>query len=292
MTALTLLVSKMNANQALKMCTDKLVEGKIENARYEAMCLIEKVFGLNHSALIVYGNDEVDSDKLCNLNELVNRRLNREPLQYILGSWSFCGFDFEVGEGVLIPRDDTEVVLNLCLDFLKNKTDAKVIDLCAGSGAISVALQKLSNANVTGIELSDKAFEYFNRNIKLNNSSVKAVKGDILKCYNDFNDDEFDLIVSNPPYIKSEDILTLQSEVQKEPKMALDGGVDGFDFYKSIISNWTSKLKNGGTLAFELGENQADYVKQLMTENKYTNITTELDLGGTQRAIIGTVGKK
>lgn len=282
----------MTANQALNICTKKLEEGNIENARYEALCLIEKVLGLNHSSLIVHGNDEVTDDKLCCLDNLVSRRLKREPLQYILGSWSFCGFDFEVGDGVLIPRDDTEVVLNLCLNFLKNRPSKKVIDLCAGSGAISVAIQKLANADVTGVELSDKAFEYFNRNIKLNNSLVKAYKGDIFECYNNFSNDEFDLIVSNPPYIKSEDILSLQCEVQKEPKMALDGGIDGYDFYKSIITNWTSKLKHGGALAFELGENQADYVKQLMTENKYTNITTELDFGGTQRAIIGTLNKK
>ena len=278
----------MNAKQAYKKVCASLITAGIESPEFEAQCLIKKVLGLDRTSLIVHGDSKVDDIKSNKLDELVKRRINREPLQYILGKWSFCGFEFEVGEGVLIPRDDTEVVLNLCLDFLKNRQGKKVLDLCAGSGAISVAVEKLANADVTGIELSDKAFEYFLRNIKLNNSSVKPVKGDILKCYKDFYDNEFDLIVSNPPYIRSGDIPSLQIEVRKEPAMALDGGADGFDFYRAIIEYWYTKLKNGGALAFELGENQAEPVKTLMKSKGFKNITVMNDLGGVQRAIIGT----
>ena len=278
----------MNAKQAYKKVCASLKTAGIESPEFEAQCLIKKVLGLDRTSLIVHGDSKVDDIKSNKLDELVKRRINREPLQYILGKWSFCGFEFEVGEGVLIPRDDTEVVLNLCLDFLKNRQGKKVLDLCAGSGAISVAVEKLANADVTGIELSDKAFEYFLKNIKLNNSSVKPVKGDILKCYKDFYDNEFDLIVSNPPYIRSGDIRSLQIEVRKEPAMALDGGADGFDFYRAIIEYWYTKLKNGGALAFELGENQAEPVKTLMKSKGFKDITVMNDLGGVQRAIIGT----
>lgn len=259
---------------------------------FEALSLINYVTGFDRHSLIAHGENKLENSKEDFLFSLVQKRLSHIPLQYILGEWSFYGFDFAVGEGVLIPRDDTEVVVNLCLDFLKDRTDKKVIDLCAGSGAISVVLSKLADADVTAVELSEKAFEYLDKNIRSNNADVNAVKGDILSCYADFDDEKYDLIVSNPPYIKSEDIPTLQDEVQFEPEMALDGGVSGFDFYESIIENWSAKLKDGGALAFELGENQAEYVSALMKEKGFVNIRTELDLGGVRRAIIGTIMKK
>ena len=127
------------------------------------------------------------------------------------------------------------------------------------------------------------------KNIKLNDSKVKAIKGDVFTAYCGFEDNYFDLIVSNPPYIKSDDIRTLQTEVQQEPRLALDGGKSGYDFYEAIIKNWGSKLRHGGALAFELGENQSDYVSDLMKSQGFENIRTSLDLGGVQRAIIGTM---
>lgn len=277
----------MNLTFAYKQCTDKLLQAGIENAGFEAHCLVEHIFGIDRVHLITYGNNEVDSNKVKLLFELVRRRINREPLQYILGQWSFMGFDFKVGTGVLIPRDDTEVVVNLCLDFLKDRQSKNVADLCAGSGAIGIAIQKITNATVTAVELDSTAFSYLEQNITLNNSSVSAVQGDVLNCYKSFPDNEFDLIVSNPPYIISNEIQSLQAEVQKEPVIALDGGADGFDFYRSIIADWSKKLKTGGALAFELGENQADTVKALMIANGFDDFNISLDFGGVQRAIIG-----
>lgn len=279
----------MNLTFAYKKCTDMLLQAGIENAGFEAQCLVEYIFGVDRVHLIANGNEEADVGKVNKLFELVRRRVNREPLQYILGQWSFMGFDFKVGTGVLIPRDDTEVVVNLCLDFLSGRQSKKVADLCSGSGAIGIAIQKITNSNVTAVELDNTAFGYLEQNIKLNNSSVTAVKGDILSCYDRFSDNEFDLIVSNPPYIISDEIQSLQAEVQKEPVMALDGGADGFDFYRAIIANWSKKLKPGGALAFELGENQADTVKALMSANGFDDFKISLDFGGVQRAIIGTL---
>lgn len=279
----------MTVKQAYIECKKILSKNGIDDPAFEAGCLAEKVLGFDRLALTLHGETEADEGKLSELFSLTDRRLNHEPLQYIIGSWSFCGFDFFVGEGVLIPRDDTEVAVNLCLDFLNGRESKKAIDLCSGSGAIAVALEKLSGADVTGVELSKTAFEYFKRNIKHNNSDVKAVIGNVFDCHADFKDGQYDLIVSNPPYIKSCDLPNLQQEVQREPQMALDGGQSGFVFYEKITELWSSKLKNGGALVFELGEGQAEYVARLMKEKGFGNIRTSIDLGDTQRAIIGTM---
>lgn len=270
-------------------CREILADAQIEAPDFEALCLVESVTSYNRLGIMTHSDEPVSAENEQMLISMAERRTKKEPLQYILGKWNFCGFDFYVGEGVLIPRDDTEVVVNLCTEFLQNRQSKKTIDLCAGSGAISVALEKLMNADVTAVELSDTAFGYLEKNIELNNSPVTAYKGDIFKCHSDFADREYDLIVSNPPYIKSDDIRTLQAEVLREPSMALDGGKSGFDFYESIIENWSNKIKVGGALAFELGEEQAEYVASLMKAKGFGNIRTELDLGGTQRAIIGTM---
>lgn len=279
----------MTVREAYIKCKEILAGSKTEDETFEVLCFFEKVTGFDRLGIISHGDEQITDEKLTELLDLVRRRCNHEPLQYLLGSWSFCGFDFCVGKGVLIPRDDTEVVVNLCLDYLKNSESKKVIDLCAGSGAISVALEKLASAEVTALELSDDAFKFLEKNIKRNNSKVNAVKGDVFKAFSDFDDNTFDLIVSNPPYIKSDDIQTLQAEVQQEPRIALDGGKSGYDFYEAIIKNWSAKLRHGGALAFELGENQSDYVSDLMKSQGFENIRTSLDLGGVQRAIIGTM---
>ena len=282
----------MTVKQAYIKCKQILADSKIEDEAFEALCLFEKATGLNRPGLITHGDEQITEEKLTELLSLVNRRCNHEPLQYILESWSFCGFDFFVGKGVLIPRDDTEVAVALCIDYLKGNGSKKALDLCAGSGAISVALEKLAGAEVTAVELSDDAFKFLEKNIKRNDCKVKAVKGDVFMSFGDFEDNSFDLIVSNPPYIKSEDIEGLQAEVRQEPRLALDGGASGYDFYESIIEHWSKKLKNGGALVFELGENQSDYVAELMRSKGYENIRTSLDLGGVQRAIIGTMLRK
>ena len=279
----------MTVKEAYKKCKEILAESKIEDEAFEALCLFEKVTGFDRLGIISHGNEQITDEKLHELLSLIKRRCEHEPLQYLLESWSFCGFDFCVGKGVLIPRDDTEVVVDLCVDYLKNSENKKVIDLCAGSGAISVALEKLAGAEVTALELSDDAFKFLKKNIKLNDSKVKAIKGDVFTAYCGFEDNHFDLIVSNPPYIKTDDIQTLQAEVRQEPKLALDGGKSGYDFYEAIIKHWSAKLRHGGALAFELGENQSDYVAELMKSQDFENIRTSLDLGGVQRAIIGTM---
>lgn len=283
----------MTVGEAYRKTKDILTEAGFEAPAFEALCLVEKVFGFNRLALITRGEETVASEeKLAVLAELTEKRLNHEPLQYLLGKWSFMGIDLLVGEGVLVPRDDTEVVTSLCIDYLSCKESPNVIDLCAGSGAISLALEKYANCKVTAVELSDKAFSYLTQNIKLNNSAVNALNGDIFECHKDIADNSLDLIVSNPPYIKTADIASLQKEVQHEPAMALDGGESGLDFYRRIVPLWKSKLKAGGALAFELGEGQYDEVSRILADNGFGGITESIDFGGIQRAIIGTLLQK
>ena len=266
-------------------CRDALEHGGIENAAFEAQCMLERLTGFGRASLLAHGGDAFDRQD--ELDEMISRRLRREPLQYILGSWSFCGIELEVGDGVLIPRDDTEVVLNLCLDFLNNKKGAKCADLCSGSGAIALALERFAGADVTAVELSEKAFYFLNKNIT--GSNIIALKDDVLTCHRRFADNSFDLIVSNPPYIPTRELPSLQTEVRFEPPMALDGGEDGLNFYRAIVRDWSRKLKTGGALAFELGENQAEAVKTMMEAAGFGNIRTATDFGGTHRAIIGTM---
>ena len=283
----------MTVGEAYRKTKDILTEAGFEAPAFEALCLTEKVFGFNGLALITKGEEIVASEeKLAVLAELTEKRLNHEPLQYLLEKWSFMGIDLLVGEGVLVPRDDTEVVTSLCIDYLSCKESPNVIDLCAGSGAISLALEKYANCKVTAVELSDKAFSYLTQNIKLNNSAVNALNGDIFECHKDIADNSLDLIVSNPPYIKTADIASLQKEVQHEPAMALDGGESGLDFYRRIVPLWKSKLKAGGALAFELGEGQYDEVSRILADNGFGGITESIDFGGIQRAIIGTLLQK
>lgn len=266
-------------------CRDALRDGGIEDAAFEAQCMIEQLTGRDRAAQLAHGDEPFEHQDA--LDKMIERRLDHEPLQYILGSWSFGGFDFAVGEGVLIPRDDTEVALGLCLDCLRGRRGAKAIDLCSGSGAIAVALQKRTGCEMTAVELSDKAFYFLKKNIISNQAAVTPVRGDVLRCFADFPDGIFDLIVSNPPYIKTADLPTLQDEVRFEPRMALDGGESGYDFYEAILRDWTRKLKNGGAIVFELGEEQAATVASLMRAQGFRDIRTEKDFGGIQRAIIG-----
>ena len=279
----------MTVNEIYQSGLKLLENNNIENSKFEAQSLLQKAFSLDRVGSIIHKTDKADENCSQNFLKLIEKRISGEPLQYNLGEWSFMGFDFKVGRGVLIPRDDTEVVVNLCIDFLKNRADKKTVDLCSGSGAIAVALDKISGAKVTAVEINETAFSYLETNVKENNSSVKPVMADALEICETFADGELDLIVSNPPYIKSADIETLQKEVQLEPRLALDGGEDGCDFYREIVNRWSRKLKKGGALAFELGEGQADAVKALMTEQGFSDFKISLDFGGVQRAIIGTL---
>ena len=289
MTVRILLKMAVVIKNLLSKTKDKFYKAGIENPAFNSFCLVEKVFGVTRQDLIIKPELKADESGLSEFDKLVKRRLSGEPLQYILGEWEFFGYRFKVGKGVLIPRDDTEVLLRTCLEILASKPKAKALDLCSGSGPLAIAIAKETDAEVYAVEKSADALPYLYENIKLNYANVNVIEGDIFECSGRFEDGFFDLILSNPPYIKSDQIENLQTEISFEPRMALDGGRDGYDFYRFITAHWSKKLKDGGTLAFELGEGQLNTVKALMEAEGYTNIESHLDFGGVHRAVNGTL---
>lgn len=276
----------MTVKEAYNYTKELLEKAGVENPAFDAIYLFEHIFSLSRTDITVYGDKEIDESKMDKLIECVNRRAKGEPVQYITGEWYFMGNTYKVSEGVLIPRDDTEVLVCACLDILKNKRNCKIVDLCAGSGIIAITLkQNFKDSTVYAVEKSPVAFKYLCDNINLNDVNVIGVHADLYYCDNITPDNSLDLLVSNPPYIISDEIKTLQREVQFEPTLALDGGKDGYDFYRGIISVWSKKLKKGAHIAFEIGENQFDYIKALLIDAGFEDVRGYLDLGNTVRAM-------
>ncbi|HHZ05902.1 MAG TPA: peptide chain release factor N(5)-glutamine methyltransferase [Clostridiales bacterium] len=282
----------MTYNDLYRQSKTILSQAGLDSPAFDAMCLFESACGFGRQQLIMNGNMQVQDAQADKLLSLINRRKNHEPLQYIIGVWDFMEHSFCVGKGVLIPREDTSVVVELCqseINRIFGDKPLNIIDLCAGSGAISVVLGDAYKAShITALEKSDTAFKYLQKNVLLNKAeNVGIVTGDVFTDYVNYVENFFDVIISNPPYIESQVIATLEPEVQLEPLMALDGGTDGYDFYRVIVNKWSSLLKRGGVLVFELGEGQLDTVKQIMESAGFTQIKQALDIQEIQRGISG-----
>ena len=270
-----------------------LREAGIEDAEYECRELLSHCCGMTRLSYIAQQHKDVQEHEKRALLTAAARRAEGCPLQYILGSWSFMDCELAVGEGVLIPRDDTEVCVREALRLLREQklTRPVIADLCSGSGAIAIALaQQLPTARIWAVELSEKAFCYLEQNIRSNmrtDDRITAVRGDIRQVYSRFEDGFFDGIIANPPYICTDELPTLQKEVQSEPVMALDGGADGLDFYRVITKYWASKLKSGGTLSLEIGEEQGMAVSGMLKDNGFSHIRIIQDIQGLDRAVCG-----
>ena len=280
MTTTTMTISELE-----KLGSQKLRASGKENSDFDARCLLEFVLNLNPTQYLLNRSEEVDSVCAKKFLSLVERRSNGEPLQYILGKWEFMGLPFYVGEGVLIPRPETEMLVEFALDFLKDKKNPVVIDLCSGSGCIAISVAKhLPNAKVYAVEKSDLAFPYLKKNIWLNCVfNVSAVHGDIFDSTL-LSDIKPDLILSNPPYIRSSEIASLQSEVRNEPSMALDGGEDGLIFYREIANGWIDRLGTGGAIAVECAEDQTeDIIRMFSEKTQYAEAFN--DLSGLPRTV-------
>lgn len=263
-----------------------LTKAGVDNPDGDAAEIIRAVTGFSRIDLLTRSDEALDDTITQKAIDLARRRAGGEPIQYVIGSWSFMGRDYLVGEGVLIPRDDTEVVTRASIDWIKPLPHPAIVDLCAGSGIIGVTLKKeRPDATVYAVEKSDVAYDYLCRNTALNHADITTIHADLRDCADQFDDESLDLIVSNPPYIRSDEIVTLQSEVQYEPRLALDGGKDGYIFYELILRLWTKKLKKGGCIAFEIGEGQFDMIAAMLRAHGYTDIKGYLDLGGVKRAI-------
>lgn len=274
----------------IRECVKLLTDGGNDNPRFEAEQLVMAACGADRKDLLTDPERAVNAAQLAELEGFVSRRLSGEPLQYILGEWEFYGLPFCVGEGVLIPRQDTEVIAEIALDYAKKhgKPDFLAADLCAGSGCIGITLAKLAGVRVKLLELSDQALVYLRRNIVLNGVDrlCEAVHADVLseKAAEDLP--QLDLIVTNPPYLTAKDMRELQTEVGFEPETALYGGEDGLDYYRRIIPLWSGKLRPGGMLAAEIGMGQEREVMKLF-EQSGIMAQSEKDLCGIIRVIYG-----
>ncbi|MCQ2417876.1 MAG: peptide chain release factor N(5)-glutamine methyltransferase [Oscillospiraceae bacterium] len=220
--------------------------------------------------------------------EIAERRARHEPLQYLLGAWEFYGMKMFVGSGVLIPRADTETMVDAICSRFPESAPLRIADLCTGSGCIALALKAhFPNAEVIGIDRSNAALAYAKRNAAYHHLPVQMIEADVCAAETPRQQGRFDLIVSNPPYLTANDMLHLQQEVQYEPAMALDGGEDGLDFYRSITKNWVPSLKQNGMLCFEIGIFQAEDVTGIMAENGLAELEQIADLNGITRVICG-----
>lgn len=266
-------------------------QADIESSQYDAMCLMEHCFGVDRPALAVMGSDCPPERAQETFLSDVKKRAGGYPLQYIIGKWTFMDIPFFVGEGVLIPRDDTEVLVRGTLERIKNIKNPKIIDLCSGSGAVAIAIAKARpDAEIKALELSSRAFDYLVKNIEANSvENVTPINSDVFTAYSDFDDGEFDAVVANPPYVCSAEIETLSSELQYEPRIALDGGDDGMIFYFSIAENWLSKIKKGGLVGLEISETQGKPVSTLLKDSNAKNIEVIKDIAELDRAVFGTM---
>ena len=255
----------MTVSGLLRYGISYLKEKNIQNYASEARWILETVLSCTREDIVFHGDDAVDSSSESDYISRLERRADGEPVQYIIGTWDFYGEKFCVGNGVLIPRPETELLVDFAIEYLKDKTNPVVLDLCSGSGCIGLSVAKnLPHTEVYLVEKSDEAFCYLNKNLELSGcKNSYAVKGDVFDGFEKFALPEPDLILSNPPYIETKDIAELQSEVLREPFMALDGGEDGYDFYRAIEKKWLSYCR--GAIAVECGEGQAETIESMFS---------------------------
>ena len=267
-----------------------LSDNNVDNSQNEVFFIAEKVFQKNRTELMLHYDSEVSECESKEFNRILEARLSGIPLQYCIGEWDFYGSTYKVGEGVLIPRPETEELCDLVLNELKNIAEPTVIDLCSGSGCIGLTLKNnLDNATVFLVEKSREALKYLihNAGTVCENQFVSIVNGDVLNP-DSFSEtfEKVDAIISNPPYIKRNEIVSLQSEVKFEPRMALDGGEDGYDFYRVICKEWPRYLNNRGFIALECGEEQAEYICSLFDPELF-DTSIYKDFNNIDRFVIG-----
>ncbi len=278
----------MTIFEAYNDCKRQLQTAGIEDYVFESKQIIKHVTGYTNAQILTKYTQPLTDFQQNNLTAIIKQRLIRYPLQYILRRWNFFGREFFVGPGVLIPRSDTETLIDVCIETVKVKQNPRVLDLCAGTGCIGITIKgECETADVTLVEKFDEALEYTIKNAAHNNLLVKIVKGDVLNT--EGADGLYDLIVSNPPYINDNDMKTLQPEVAFEPATALAGGSDGLEFYRHIAKEYKKHLAGGGVMAFEVGINQADAVARIMKENGFINVQTRKDYNEIDRVVFGTL---
>lgn len=257
-----------------------LKKNGIADADLDAWYLLTHVFGINRADFFMHGDEAASKDKTLHYNELVNKRASHIPLQYLTGTQEFMGLEFEVNENVLIPRQDTELLVEEILKICKDKS---VLDVCTGSGCIIISLYKLGSIkNAVGTDISQKALQVANINAKKNNADVKFIQSDLFEKVVG----NYDIIVSNPPYIRTGELISLMPEVKDhEPRQALEAGLSGLIFYERIINNLDRYLNSGGYVFFEIGYDQGEAVKGILLEAGFIDIHVKKDFNDLDRIV-------
>lgn len=273
----------MNLLKAYEFGQKELSMANIEDAATDAWYLLEFVTGVSRQAYFMNAQVELEKEQESTYRTYIEMRKSHIPLQHITGEQEFMGFTFQVNEHVLVPRQDTEVLVESVLDVLGS--DRKVLDMCTGSGCILISLMKLGNeVQGTGVDISKKALEVAKQNAKNLGVTPTFLHSDLFENVSG----RYDIIVSNPPYIRTKVIEELAEEVKlHDPMIALDGKEDGLYFYRKIIAESPNYLEKGGSLYFEIGHDQGEDVKTLMIERGFSDVTVKKDLAGLDRVVFG-----
>lgn len=274
----------MNYRKLYETGKDRLEKAGIQEAALDARLLLEEVCGTDRNTLLVHGDRAVTEEEETQFRIFIERRSTHEPLQQITGWQEFMGLRFSVTEDVLVPRQDTETLVEEVMRYLRDGME--ILDVCTGSGCILLSLLRYSNGcRGVGCDISEKALAVAGQNAKELGISAQFIQSDLFESI----EGRFEYIVSNPPYIRKDMIPTLMEEVRDhEPLIALDGGEDGLDFYRKITREATEHLYSGGMLFFEIGYDQGEAVKLLMEEEGYKEVTVSQDLAGLDRVVYGT----
>ncbi len=279
----------MNLKEILKYGKEELIKNNIEDASIIAKELAEYIFKITRAQLIANNDMEFSKDQTDNYINSIKKISTGIPIQYITNNQEFMNLNFYVDENVLIPQPDTETLVEEVINEYKEKK-CEILDLCTGSGAIAISLAKYINeSNIVASDISMKALQIAKLNAEKNlvRKKIEFIESDM---FNRIYKDDFDIIVSNPPYIKTKVIEKLDRQVKNEPYIALDGGADGLKFYKIIIENAYKYIKNEGKVFLEIGYDQKNELINLFKENNhYENIYSKKDLGGNDRIIVATV---
>ena len=264
---------------------EQLQKAGITDAELDARLLLEFICHTDRNALYAYGDLEIEDEKMQDFLQLIEKRAAHIPLQHLTGEQNFMGLDFLVNEHVLIPRQDTEILVE---EIMRDLHDGiRILDMCTGSGCILLSLLHYSNdCSGVGVDVSEDALAVARQNAdRLAEEQAVFIQSDLFENV----EGSFDLIVSNPPYIRSQEIAGLMPEVREhEPHLALDGREDGLHFYREIIKGAVLHLKRGGQLFFEIGYDQGEAVKALLTANGYTEVAVVKDYAGLDRVVYGT----
>ena len=257
-----------------------LKENEIADAELDAWYLLAHVFRINRADFFMHENEEAPKDQTQHYKELITKRSSHLPLQYITGTQEFMGLEFEVDENVLIPRQDTELLVEEVLKVCKDKS---VLDMCTGSGCIIISLSKLGSIkSAAAVDISQQALQVANRNAKKHNRDINFIQSDLFEKVMG----NYDIIVSNPPYIRSEELLSLMPEVKDyEPKQALDAGPSGLIFYERIISDFDKYLNPGGYIFLELGYDQGEAVSGMLKKKGFIDIEIKKDFCDLDRLV-------